>query len=206
MKNQNSDETLNEVEENKHTSNSNSSLDDLIIIGGARGVGKTTIAKKYFALTGGSYIHPGDQFIKYVYNGTPAVEESKVIEGMALHEILNSPKSTIVDLHYSAYVKPIGFVKGFCDDSLKILAREYKNISLYLIDLPAEILLERRLSDSNKEVKKRKMDLETIKEELKQNKEGFQHFVDFLSKYTSVKFKVIVNDDIENTLNEMAKV
>jgi adenylate kinase len=182
--------------------NSDETLDDLIIIGGARGVGKTTVAKKYFELVGGSYIHPGDQFVKYIYSGSPAVLESKVIEGMALQQILNSPKPTIVDLHYSAYVKPIGFIKGFCDDSLKILAREYKNISLYLIDLPAEVLLERRLKDPDKTAKKRKMDLETIREELRQNKEGFQYFVDFLSKYTSVKSKVVVNNSFEQALKE----
>ncbi len=175
---------------------------ELIIIGGARGVGKTTIAKEVFKQLSGSYVHPGDQFMKYFY-GNLDIKETKIIEGMALQEVLNSPSPTVVDLHYKFYVKPHGWDDCFCDDSLTILAQNYNKIKLYLVELDAETLYQRRLSDPNKEKKKRKFDKNIIEEELKQNKEGFQRFVDFLSKITQVESKTIVNNDFKKSLEEM---
>ncbi|MBI4919011.1 hypothetical protein HY837_03715 [archaeon] len=176
--------------------------DELIIIGGARGVGKTTVAKKVFELLHGSYVHPGDHFIRYMYS-KPWIGDPKIIEGMALHEILNAPKPTIVDLHYKAYTKPTGYVEGFCDDSLKVLADNYSKIKLYLIELDVDTLYERRMSDPNKTNKKRKLEKETITEELKQNKEGFEHFVKQMQNLTIVEIKVIVNTDLEKTIDEI---
>ncbi len=176
--------------------------DELIIIGGARGVGKTTVAKKVFEILQGSYVHPGDQFMRYMYS-KPWIGDPKIIEGMALHEILNAPKPTIVDLHYKAYTKPTGYVDGFCEDSLKVLADNYGKIKLYLIELDADTLYDRRMSDPNKTAKKRKLDKEIIAEELRQNKEGFEHFVKQMEKITVVEPKIIVNEDLETTINEI---
>ncbi len=179
--------------------------DELIIIGGARGVGKTTMAKEVFKQLNGSYVHPGDQFIKYFY-GNLYIKETKIVEGMALHEVLNAAKPTIVDLHYKFYAKSQGWGDCFCDDSLTILAQNYGKIKLYLVELDAETLYQRRLSDPNKIQKKRKIDKEIIEEELKQNKEGFQRFVDFLSKITRVESKVVVNKDFQKSLEEIVGI
>ncbi len=176
--------------------------DELIIIGGARGVGKTTIAKEVSKQLSGSYVHPGDKFIKYFYSGLN-IRETKIIEGMALNEVLNSPKPTIVDLHYKFYSKSNGWGDGFCDDSLTILAQNYSKIKLYLVELDAGTLYQRRLADPNKEKKKRKIEKEVIQEELRQNKEGFQRFVDFLGKLTRVESKVVVNNDFQKSLEEI---
>ncbi|PIN82015.1 hypothetical protein COV11_00115 [Candidatus Woesearchaeota archaeon CG10_big_fil_rev_8_21_14_0_10_30_7] len=181
----------------------NQNLDELIIIGGARGVGKTTLAKEFFKRTQGSYVHPGDQFIKYQYSGEPRINESKIIEGLALAEILKAPKPIIVDLHYRAYSKFEGWVNGFCMDALKVLASNYDKVKLYLIDLDENTLYDRRMNDQDRIEKRRKLDKNIIKEELEQNRAGYEFFIKTISPITCVEAKIIINKDFNTALDEL---
>lgn len=169
---------------------------ELVIIGGARGVGKSTLSKMYCSHQGASYHNPGDWFEKYLYK-----VDSTFIEGIVTHDVLSSPKP-VVDMHFATYVKPWGFRRGFCDDSLKMLSEYFGTICLYLVEVDAQKLYDRRVADVSK---KRKLDIDIIREELNQNAQAFEHFVKVLSKKSVVHARKIVNSDLEDTLNELIK-
>lgn len=169
---------------------------ELVIVGGCRGVGKTTLAKQYCSERHVAYKHPGDWFVRYLYE-----IDSKLIEGIAVHDILAAPKPVFVDIHYATYVKPKGWVQGLCNDSLKLLGEQYKDIALYLVEVDEETLYRRRLVDLHK--KKRKLEKGIITEELRQNSEAFEHYVAILAQYTKVTAQRIVNTSLEESLRTL---
>ncbi len=124
--------------------------------------------------------------------------DSKLIEGIAVHDIIIASKPVLVDIHYATYVKPTGWIQGLCDDSLKLLGEHYKDIALYLVEVDGETLYQRRLVDLHK--KKRKLEKEIIANELRQNSQAFEHYVATLAQYTKVTAQRIVNTSLEESL------
>lgn len=168
-------------------------IDELIILGGCKGVGKTTLAKLYCDETRTAYRHPGDWFLKYLGRA-----DTHLLEGMALHDIITATKPVLVDLHYKTYVKPHGYRDGLRDESLALLAQEYPRIALYLVEISPDELYKRRKKDG----KKRKLELDIIAEELRQNKLAFEHFRQQLGNSCSTA-EIIVNRTLEESLKAL---
>ncbi|MBI4143879.1 AAA family ATPase [Candidatus Woesearchaeota archaeon] len=168
---------------------------ELVILGGAKGTGKTTLAQQLCSETGMTYIHPGSWFIKYWNKEHPLETEKRIVD-----EILQL-RSPLIDIHYASYVKGLegiaeGYVQGLCDSSIKQLAERYSPVVLYLVEVDASTLMQRRLCDN----KRRKLELTIIEEELSQNRKGWEHFRELMSSCTEVKPETIANYEIEVSL------
>ncbi len=175
----------------------NQDTGSLVIIGGTKGVGKTTIATELCRRQNLTYKHPGDWFKAY------DKLESKVIEGMALHDILFTNEEMLMDLHYSVFIKSHGYIQTFSDESLKVIGANFNNISMFLITLPESLLLERRINDFEKE---RKLDLEIIRNDLLKNWEAFQHYKEVLEKEANVESNTIINLNFANSIEQIIEI
>src|SRR3989338_7194236 len=109
-------------------------MKDLIFIGGAKGVGKSTLVEKlrtYFSI---NVINTGEFFIQARENGLNYDQE--------ISEYLKNKHRGLVDTHYAGY-QGNGFVRGISREGL-LAIKSLKTIELVLIDLDLQTLLKRR--------------------------------------------------------------
>ena len=169
---------------------------ELIILGGCKGVGKTSLAKEYCSQAGATYKHPGDWFDTYLH-----IIDNQQIEYLAVQDALAAPPPVLLDLHYSVYVKPFGWVRGLGDDGLKIVGQHYSSVALYLMESDVQAVYLRRVGDVHN--KKRRLEKEIIVEDLRRNEEAFWHFVQALAPHTRVTAQKIVHRTLEESVRKL---
>jgi len=118
-------------------------MSKLILVGGSKGTGKSTLSKKVSENLGFNYINTGDKVREYWEN----FHEYFTLDLISLTE------NTLVDTHYAASRQktPYNFEIGFLEDNLKKI-RDESNMKKYVVCLFAEpsLILERRLKDESR--------------------------------------------------------
>lgn len=161
---------------------------DLIFVGGAKGVGKTSLLGRLQQVTNLSCINTGEIFTYARQNKLNPEEEIS-------NYLLNSHFG-LVDTHYAGYSSN-KFVRGLSKDSLHKISLS-KRIDLILIELEPEILMERRINDPNIE---RIKDIRLINEEIELNRMYFKEYCSDLS----IEGLVVQNIDIDQTINVLLR-
>lgn len=140
----------------------------LVFFGGVHGVGKTTLLERVVkeSPAGLHVVDPGELFWEHVYHKkdkTPAEVEMLVIELIA--EACRVHPVVICNWHYAVWT-PGGYVPQLAFDRLALLIDRVNPECAYsvLVGASARIVLARRVSD--RLVKKRKIDLASVEEEI----------------------------------------
>ncbi len=154
---------------------------DIILIGGAKGTGKSTITKKISEITGKNHLHTGTLFLD-------ADKNLEIYEKMLFEKVAGF--SGIMDTHYAGYHAD-GFCRGISEGLLKNIGK--MKTGLVLIELDVDTLYERRMIDK----KIRIMDKKHMSEELYWNRKYFNEYCDELR----IEGKSLSNYDLENTIN-----
>jgi len=160
-------------------------MKDLVFVGGAKGVGKTSVLQRILEILPREIVNTGK-----IYSA--AKKNNHNPEMAIFNSLINY--SGIVDTHYAGY-KGEGFVRGFSADYLKRLDQT-KKIGLVLIDLDAETLFERRKRDVGTE---RKYDFEHMTKELEMNRLYFEQYCEDLL----TNGNVILNEHFEECVNSL---
>lgn len=142
---------------------------DLILIGGAKGVGKTKIIDALQQSCSLKVINTGHFFLE-------ALDQCSEPETSITDYLINGFNG-VVDTHYAGYSKS-GFVRGLSPSNLRKVSL-VKTIDLILLDLDYNTLLERRLQDN---AKRRIYEPELVLKELEANRHYFQEYCRELSK------------------------
>ena len=157
---------------------------DLIFIGGAKGVGKTTLLHQLQQMTNLSCINTGEIFIYAKQNFLNPEEE--------ICDYLLDTHYGLVDTHYAGYSSG-QFVRGLSKENL-FQINLYKKMDFILIELEPNLLLERRFNDSNN---KRIKEIRLINEEIKLNRTYFEEYC----RELSINGLIVQNLDINETIN-----
>ncbi|MBU3907352.1 MAG: AAA family ATPase [Nanoarchaeota archaeon] len=158
-------------------------MKDLIFIGGAKGVGKSTVLeylKKHVQI---EVVNTGDLFTKSKQNGLNPEE--------AIKAYLIDVHNGMVDTHYAGGYSVGKFSRGLSRENLLRIA-SVKSIDLILFDLDKKTLFKRRCG--NKEEKYQ--DVNLIDLELKKSREYFRQYCEDLL----ISGLVIDNIDLDRTM------
>jgi adenylate kinase len=139
----------------------------LILFGGVKGVGKTTIISWLQHKFAGEIrvLDPGELFRRYFY--TKKVKTIDEIEELLMSKIMNMPHASTVVVHWHYAVKrPSGYIPQINFSRLKRIAKSGKvtKIVLLVVDAPIHVIRERRLKD--RQTKKRGVARSIIREEI----------------------------------------
>lgn len=157
-------------------------MGNLLWLGGAKGVGKSTLA----------------ELLKLKYN-LDIVNTGNILKNAKLNRIigeydivneLNSGFQGIVDTHYAGYNSG-GFVRALSKDNL---LKINKSIDLFLVDLDVDSLWSRRKNDfTNDRIK----DKDNIARELESNRNYFKEYCIDLNQ----KGNILMNYDLIKTVD-----
>jgi len=154
-------------------------MKDLIFIGGAQGVGKSTVIKEVKRISG----------INIFSTGTFYGQGNKNIHnpGDSIKDYLTNGFYGIIDTHYAGN-SPYGLIRGLTRENLLSIASK-KTIDLVLMELDFNTLLERRLRDNKR---KRNNDVETCRRDIEMNSVYFHEYC----KELNIEGLKITNYDI----------
>ncbi len=117
-------------------------MKDLIFIGGAKGIGKSTLIKKIKESINIDSISTGNIVVE--------ARKKNIDPEVEIFNCLSAQYYGIIDTHYVGYSKE-GLVRGLSKHHLLNL-KKIKSIDLILLDLDKEFLLKRRLNNAEKPV------------------------------------------------------
>lgn len=177
-------------------------MTELVFIGGAKGVGKSTLISRVAELHPEyDYAHPGD--IYWQNTDRPLQEVANIITNSILAK--HAPL-VIVDTHYAAYYKPNGWQACWSRESLDRIASaaHVNSVSLYLIDaLPSEVY-DRRTKDQEK---KRRLDMDSVVAELILSRRYFEQACAHFRQYNMLSNRAIIaNHEQEKATTELDKL
>lgn len=163
-------------------------MKNLIFVGGAKGVGKTSVLNKISSSSSVKIINTGK-----IYRSSQIKKinpEESIFNNLIRH-------IGIVDTHYVGY-KEDDFVRGL---SSKYLLRlnEFKEIGLVLIDLNADELFERRKLDFFRE---RIINYSHMERELEMNRVYFEQYC----KDLKIAGHIIFNRNLETCVSELGAI
>lgn len=163
-------------------------MKDLIFVGGAKGVGKTSVLKEVSKMIPIEIINTGKIYTATRIRGEDS--EKAIFDSLVHH-------NGIVDTHYVGY-KGNGFVRGLSSVYLKKL-EAIKKIDLVLIDLNAKDLIERRRKDISM---RRIEDYNHMERELGENRHYFWQYCEDLLTQGYVLF----NKDLETCVSKLLEI
>lgn len=169
------------------------------LIGGAKGVGKSTLLKHLIKKIDLEIINTGSIFIEFQDSGIFDYK-MKAKEYIINYVINNSP--LILDTHYAGFLKNVsnGFERGLTVEEVNTIA-EKVDLELILIESSIEQVYKRRVNDK---FKVRNLDYANTEKEILANRLYFQEYCTQLSK----PGKIIINNDLfksERLLYEFIK-
>jgi len=167
---------------------------NLVLMGGSKGVGKTSLARTVSSILGFEYINTGERFRKY----RPDFDNKFV------QELINAKGNFIIDTHYatSSSKTHYDFHIGI-DEKCQMLLRSDSNYSgkVILINADPKIILERRKRDGEE---RRCLELEQIIKENNANSEYSRIYASCLDlPYLSLR-----NEDlsIRGAINKLLEI
>ncbi|MFW9875616.1 MAG: ATP-binding protein [Candidatus Thorarchaeota archaeon] len=161
----------------------------LVLIGGAKGVGKSTVLDELSKDFPFEIVNTGN-IVKLVKNNSFNYEQ------IILH-LISKQEGLIFDTHYAVYDGDDGFKRNKLYDLLPKIDQK-RNMKLILVDSTPEIILKRRKKDVSRS---RRMEFNHIKRELEKNREYFQDFCN----YISTEGTVIFNNTLDQCLNNVRR-
>ena len=175
----------------------------LILFGGVKGVGKTTL-RSWLKTQFGNQIElldAGELFRQYFYN--EKLKTTDEIEEIIVSKLESAPSDStvVVHWHYSVLL-PSGYSPQVNFSRLRRLAKNGKinRITLLVVEAPIDVLRNRRLKDSP--IKKRELGEQAIAKEVEIDEEFLsKHFELFSEILGSQKVSIfrLVNTDLTTT-------
>ena len=142
----------------------------LILIGGAHGVGKSTVISQLIReLPQLHEFDPGELFWKYHFDNSMLSTEA--IEKMIADALCGLlPEVVMVNWHYAVW-RPDGYIPQMPFELLEKVLEQYSfsRITLIHLTLPDNELYRRRRVDIESGVKKRKLDMEAVRREISES-------------------------------------
>jgi adenylate kinase len=160
---------------------------DLAIIGGAKGVGKSSLIQKVSEQTGKPSINTGEIFLRARREGLNF--ETELQKAFVNHYGL-------VDTHYVGY-SGCGFIRGMSEELLLGL-KGLKSIDLVLVDLDLDTLMQRRSTDLRET---RIFNPEHAGKELEMNRYYFNEYC----KEITIKGLIVKNYNLDAAAKEIAR-
>jgi adenylate kinase len=164
-------------------------MKEVYMIGGAKGVGKSSVIKLVSESTGLPVINTGDFF---------SGKEPKIDTISRIVEYLHKNAPLIADTHYAGFVNGVfggQFERALPEEHLELLSKNAYP-ELFLIDLhPDELLMRRRNDIYNK----RDLNSEHATRELEENRRYFSEYCKQLKK----EGYVIPNDSSEESARKV---
>jgi len=171
-----------ELKENK--------MEKLVIIGGAKGVGKSTLIQRLIKIKPMRIVNTGEIVISAL---NKKLDPEEKIKGY----LLENSTDLIMDTHYAGYT-PHGFIRGLSTKSLHTI-KEAKSIDLILLDLDTQSLIKRRTEDENKKrIPPSGFSAET---ELEMNRVYFREYCKDLSMPGITLINYNLNKTLEQVIN-----
>jgi hypothetical protein len=169
---------------------------NLFMIGGAKGVGKTRLTLDISSDLGLARIETGKVVFDHIFQGLP-------LEGLTNYiteEILLQNRDLILDTHYARYSDKEEpnkqFRRGLEPDDLERLLKKF-NIFPCLVEVPLCELEQRRKNDP----KKRIINPYYIMQEVEFNRRGYELYLQEVNQ----KPFVLINDLYNNARNNLIK-
>ena len=163
-------------------------MEKLVILGGAKGVGKSTLIQRLVKIKPLRIVNSGE-IVASALNKNLDPEEA--IKGY----LLETSADLILDTHYAGYT-PKGFIRSLSANSLCVI-KKVKSIDLILLDLDTQSLIKRRTEDENKKrIPPRGFSAET---ELEMNRVYFREYC----KDLSIPGITIINYNLNKTLEQV---
>jgi len=158
---------------------------NLFMVGGAKGVGKTTLTLDVSSELSLGRIETGQIVFDYVFQGLPLEELTKYIT----KEIFSQDRNLVLDTHYARYSDKEEpnkqFKRGLEPENLDRLLEKF-NIFSCLVEVPLCELEQRRKNDP----KKRIINPFYIMQEIEFNRRGYELYL----KETNKEPFILVND------------
>ena len=170
----------------------------MYFVGGAKGVGKSSLLREVSKQTGLLVVNTGDFFREATQSYQNNVKEIAK-KNIILYFCESVP--AIADTHYAGFLDGIyngRFERGLHQDELGLLAQNV-DLELILIDLDPLILRERRIDDANND---RDHLFESIRKEIEANRIYFDEYCLELGK----KGVIIENIDFDDSLKQLCKL
>ncbi len=169
-------------------------MKNLFLVGGAKGVGKTTITSCTAEECGIERVETGKIVFDYIHKGLNCNLNDYITE-----QLFTWDRDLLVDTHFAAYPHTQGmdrkFKRGLDKKNLYDLSKWF-DIYLCLIDLDGEELLRRRMRDN----KERITVLEMVQEELEFNRKASEIY----SKETKKPVLRLYNYDPNSTKRDLS--
>lgn len=177
----------------------------LVILGGAHGVGKTTLIEQALMVTAGQFtlFDPGEFFWRHLFEQCD--KTAAQVEALVVKKMIKLTKHTISSWHYAAWTQA-GWVPQLRHPLFREMIRTLapQSLTLGLIEAPAIEILARRKKDQA--IKKRKLDLDCIEEELQQNRIFRLACWREVAELTDVQLVDINNTDLLVSTNLLTKI
>lgn len=163
-------------------------MKDLVFIGGAKGVGKSTIIDRLARSVEFKVVNTGDI---YVYARDNELNPEQEIAMYLIHN-----HKGIVDTHYTGGYSNGNFPRGLAKKYLLNIAK-VKSIDFILLDIDKETLFKRRCTSKPKKYQ----DKDVICLELKMNRYYFKQYCNELL----ISGLIIKNESIDQTINKILR-
>lgn len=164
-------------------------MSDLIFLGGAKGIGKSTVLKELLKEYKIDTVNTGNIYL--------AAKRDLVDPELAIVMDLSNRNYSIVDTHYAGYFKN-GFVRGLSKENLLKLSNK-KSLAFILMEIDEKELLRRREKDCSTE---RIHNSDHLRKELEMNHFYFNQYC----KDLSAEGTIIINRDIEKSKNKILEL
>lgn len=155
----------------------------LVFFGGVHGVGKTTLLERTLTVRDEKLkvVDPGELFWKHVYqqkDKTP--EETEMLATELIERECRLYSLVICNWHYAVWT-PSGYVPEIAFSRLVAMVERVNPecVHLVLVRAPTDVVLKRRVAD--RAIKKRKIDMACIEEEMAQTEFLYRLHYDVLS-------------------------
>lgn len=169
---------------------------NLFMVGGAKGVGKTRLTLDVSSDLGLARIETGKVVFDYIFQGLP-------LEGLTNYiteEILSQDRHLILDTHYARYSDKEEpnkqFRRGLEPEDLERLLEKF-NIFPCLVEVPLYELEQRRKDDP----KKRVINPFYIRQEVEFNRRGYERYLQEVNKQPFV----LINELYASARNNLIK-
>ena len=169
---------------------------NLFMIGGAKGVGKTRLTLDVSSDLGLARIETGKVVFDYIFQGLPLEKLTNYITG----KILSQDRNLVLDTHYARYSDKEEpnkqFRRGLEPEDLERLLERF-NIFPCLVEVPLYELKKRRKND----LKKRVINPVYIMQEIEFNRKGYELYIQEVNQ----KPFILVNDLYIDAKNNLIK-